>query len=69
MKCTSLRFQNVYGPGQSLKNPYTGILSIFANKMRVNETINIYVVKPSIYLNQVSLKSFDIKSLNFLLRE
>tara|TARA_B000000609_G_C24177608_1_gene355279 strand:+ start:675 stop:1811 length:1137 start_codon:yes stop_codon:yes gene_type:complete len=42
MKCTSLRFQNVYGPGQSLKNPYTGILSIFANKMRVNETINIF---------------------------
>ena len=25
------RFQNVYGPGQSLKNPYTGILSIFFN--------------------------------------
>jgi dTDP-L-rhamnose 4-epimerase len=25
-----LRYQNVYGPGQSLKNPYTGILSIFS---------------------------------------
>ena len=26
-----LRYQNVYGPGQSLSNPYTGILSIFSN--------------------------------------
>ncbi len=26
----ALRFQNVYGPGQSTRNPYTGILSIFS---------------------------------------
>ena len=25
----AFRYQNVYGPGQSLSNPYTGILSIF----------------------------------------
>lgn len=30
---TSLRFQNVYGPGQSLSNPYTGILSIFSTRI------------------------------------
>jgi len=29
-----LRLQNVYGEGQSLKNPYTGILSIFSTKIR-----------------------------------
>ena len=29
-----LRFQNVYGEGQSLKNPYTGILSIFSTRLR-----------------------------------
>lgn len=29
-----LRLQNVYGEGQSLKNPYTGILSIFTTKLR-----------------------------------
>jgi dTDP-L-rhamnose 4-epimerase len=29
-----LRFQNVYGPGQSLSNPYTGILSIFSTRIR-----------------------------------
>jgi dTDP-L-rhamnose 4-epimerase len=33
------RFQNVYGEGQSLKNPYTGILSIFSNQLRMGETI------------------------------
>ena len=31
---TILRFQNVYGEGQSLKNPYTGILSIFSTRVR-----------------------------------
>jgi dTDP-L-rhamnose 4-epimerase len=36
------RFQNVYGEGQSLKNPYTGILSIFSNQIRVGRTINLY---------------------------
>jgi dTDP-L-rhamnose 4-epimerase len=29
-----LRFQNVFGEGQSLKNPYTGILSIFSTRVR-----------------------------------
>ena len=29
------RFQNVYGPGQSLSNPYTGILSIFSTSFNV----------------------------------
>lgn len=38
----SFRYQNVYGPGQSLKNPYTGILSIFSNSMRQNNDINIF---------------------------
>lgn len=29
-----MRFQNVYGEGQSLNNPYTGILSIFSTRIR-----------------------------------
>jgi len=29
-----LRLQNVYGEGQSLRNPYTGILSIFSTRIR-----------------------------------
>ena len=36
------RFQNVYGPGQSLSNPYTGILSIFSTAIMNNNNINIY---------------------------
>jgi dTDP-L-rhamnose 4-epimerase len=38
----ALRYQNVYGPGQSLKNPYTGILAIFSTLARKNEPINIF---------------------------
>lgn len=36
------RFQNVYGPGQSLKNPYTGILSIFSTRIKNGNDINIF---------------------------
>ncbi|WP_264531338.1 NAD-dependent epimerase/dehydratase family protein [Flavobacterium sp. N502540] len=38
----ALRYQNVYGPGQSLKNPYTGILSIFTRLALQDEDINIF---------------------------
>jgi dTDP-L-rhamnose 4-epimerase len=36
------RYQNVYGPGQSLSNPYTGILSIFSTQIRNNNGIQIF---------------------------
>ena len=36
------RYQNVYGPGQSLSNPYTGILSIFSTQIKNNNQINIF---------------------------
>jgi len=38
----AFRYQNVYGPGQSLKNPYTGILSIFSTQMKNGNDINIF---------------------------
>ena len=37
----AFRYQNVYGPGQSLKNPYTGILSIFSTQIKNGNGINI----------------------------
>jgi dTDP-L-rhamnose 4-epimerase len=37
-----LRFQNVYGEGQSLKNPYTGILSIFSTRIRLGLSLPIF---------------------------
>lgn len=39
---TVLRFQNVYGEGQSLRNPYTGIISIFFNRARQGLEIPVY---------------------------
>jgi dTDP-L-rhamnose 4-epimerase len=38
----ALRYQNVYGPGQSLSNPYTGILSIFSTLIKNGKDINIF---------------------------
>lgn len=38
----AFRYQNVYGPGQSLTNPYTGILSIFSTRIKNNNEINIF---------------------------
>ena len=37
-----LRYFNVYGPGQSLSNPYTGIATIFCTRMLANKPIEIY---------------------------
>jgi dTDP-L-rhamnose 4-epimerase len=38
----ALRYQNVYGPGQSLHNPYTGILAIFSNLARTGQLIQVF---------------------------
>ncbi|RYG17161.1 NAD-dependent epimerase/dehydratase family protein, partial [bacterium] len=38
----ALRYQNVYGPGQSLRNPYTGILSIFSTRILNGKPINVF---------------------------
>ncbi|OYU32015.1 MAG: epimerase [Comamonadaceae bacterium PBBC2] len=37
-----LRLQNVYGEGQSLNNPYTGILSIFSTRVRRGQVLPIF---------------------------
>lgn len=42
LAATALRYQNVYGPGQSLSNPYTGILSIFSTRILNGNPINIF---------------------------
>ena len=39
---TALRYQNVYGPGQSLSNPYTGILSIFSTRIKNGNGLSIF---------------------------
>lgn len=42
VESVSFRYQNVYGPGQSLSNPYTGILSIFSTLIKNKKEINIF---------------------------
>lgn len=42
VSCHALRFQNVYGPGQSLRNPYTGVLTVFAKQAATGGEINVF---------------------------
>lgn len=42
IESVALRYQNVFGPGQSLSNPYTGILSIFSNLIMHGRPINVF---------------------------
>jgi dTDP-L-rhamnose 4-epimerase len=37
-----LRLQNVYGPGQSLRNPYTGVLMTFCNRALAGDPLVLY---------------------------
>ncbi|MFH1022489.1 MAG: NAD-dependent epimerase/dehydratase family protein [Planctomycetota bacterium] len=39
---TILRYFNVYGSRQSLKNPYTGVVSIFYSRMKAHQPIALY---------------------------
>lgn len=38
----ALRYQNVYGPGQSLSNPYTGILAVFSTRILNGNDVEIF---------------------------
>lgn len=42
VETAALRLQNVYGPGQSLKNPYTGLLSVFSTRILNGKPLNIF---------------------------
>ncbi len=57
-KCAILRFQNVYGAGQSLNNPYTGVLSIFAKKLMSGESLAIFedgmIARDFVYVDDVA---------------
>ncbi|OYN75028.1 NAD-dependent epimerase/dehydratase family protein [Mycolicibacterium sphagni] len=41
-KLSVLRLQNVYGPGQSLTNSYTGIVALFARLAREKNALEVY---------------------------
>jgi len=52
------RLQNVYGPGQSLINPYTGIVSFFAQRAKAGEVIPVYedgmIIRDFVYIDDVA---------------
>jgi len=55
---TILRLQNVYGDGQSLINPYTGIVSLFSQLARDGKSIPVYedgaIVRDFVYIADVA---------------
>lgn len=52
-----LRLQNVYGPGQSLTNSYTGIVALFARLARQLRSLDVYedghIVRDFVYIDDV----------------
>jgi len=54
---TILRLQNVYGPGQSLINSYTGIVSLFSQWAREGKTIPVYedgqIIRDFVFIDDV----------------
>ena len=42
MQCSALRLWNVYGPGQALSNPYTGVLAIFSSRLANDQAPMIF---------------------------
>lgn len=42
LPAVALRFFNVYGPRQSLSNPYTGVMAIFLSRIKNNKSSIIY---------------------------
>ncbi len=52
-----LRLQNVYGPGQSLTNPYTGVVPFFARAAREGRPSEVFedgkIVRDLVYIDDV----------------
>lgn len=52
-----LRLQNVYGPGQSLRNPYTGVVSHLCRRALLGETIPVFedgqIIRDFVYIDDV----------------
>lgn len=71
VESVSFRYQNVYGPGQSLSNPYTGILSIFSTRIKNHNTINIFEdgkeTRDFVYIDDVvdaTIKGLEVQEAN-----
>jgi len=40
--CVALRYFNIYGPRQSISNPYTGVLAIFMSRLKNNNPLVVF---------------------------
>ena len=58
VELTVLRLQNVYGPGQSVGNPYTGVLTLFARTALDGGVIDVYedgaIVRDFVFVDDVA---------------
>jgi dTDP-L-rhamnose 4-epimerase len=58
VELTVLRLQNVYGPGQSLINSYTGIVSLFSQLAMKGDVIPIYedgqIVRDFVFIDDIA---------------
>ncbi|TGD83979.1 SDR family NAD(P)-dependent oxidoreductase [Mycolicibacterium sp. CH28] len=56
-KLSVLRLQNVYGPGQSLTNSYTGIVALFARLSLQKQSLEVYedgrIVRDFVFIDDV----------------
>lgn len=75
LECIALRYFNVYGPRQDPHSEYSGVISIFDNRIRQNLPITIYgdgeQYRDFIYVKDVvkanlHLMDYDLKNHNFL---
>lgn len=60
---TIVRLQNVYGPGQSLHNSYTGIITLFGRLAKAGESIPLYedglMLRDFVYIDDVARAIFQ----------
>lgn len=66
LPCVALRCFNVYGPRQSLSNPYTGVTAIFISRLKNNK-------RPKVYEDGLQTRDFisvyDVVTANILALE
>lgn len=57
VECAMLRLQNVYGPGQALRNPYTGVLALFCTRAVSGAPLVVYedgeIARDFVYVGDV----------------
>ncbi|SEJ97026.1 dTDP-L-rhamnose 4-epimerase [Cribrihabitans marinus] len=65
-----LRLQNVYGPGQALGNPYTGVLTIFAQQIAERRILDIYedgeITRDFVYVDDVVAAFFRMGTVEVM---